>query len=277
MITVPTRYLIHRSAYRSLVAAERGARLGVGFMLKSGRGVDHPMQRIGAYSLVWCLRGSGTYVEEDGREHPLRPGSCFHRFTHRAHENRIDPGSHWAEAWVALPEEVETSLREIGILDPSRPVQHPGLDLGLIQELHELLDLVETIPESQMASLLARLIDVIGRLRSRDASSDDPHRPLVEEATRRLGADPRLDLADLAADLGLSYERFRKVFRSRVGVSPGEYRIRRRIDHARSLLQQREVPIKTIASRLGYPNPFAFSAQFKLVVGESPEAYRKRH
>ena len=170
-------------------------------MLKSGRGVDHPMQRIGAYSLVWCLRGSGTYVEEDGREHPLRPGSCFHRFTHRAHENRIDPGSHWAEAWVALPEEVETSLREIGILDPSRPVQHPGLDLGLIQELHELLDLVETIPESQMASLLARLIDVIGRLRSRDASSDDPHRPLVEEATRRSRRRPRSELRALPQGL----------------------------------------------------------------------------
>lgn len=275
-IAVPTRFLLNESVSRTLPGG-RDVRLGVGFVLKPGRSVDHPMHRPGIYSAVWCLRGRGTYVAGDGTETPLQPGSLFHRFTDRLHENRIVVGSHWAEAWIVIPAEVESALRSIGVLDPRRPVQQPGLDLGLIRELHRLLAVVRNAPESGLGGVLAQLVTILTQLCNREPDDFDPYRGALDHACRQLGEDPRLDLHVLARELGLSYERFRKIFRARLGVSPGEYRIRRRIDQARSLLLQHEVPIGLIADRLGYPNPFAFSAQFKQVVGESPERYRRRH
>lgn len=275
-ITVPTRYLITESTSRTLPGG-RDIRLGVGFVLKSGRVIDAPMHRPHSYSAVWCLRGQGTYIAEDGTEIPLVPGSLFHRFTDRQHSNRIVVGSHWAEAWIVIPVEVEHALRSIGVLDPRRPVQQPGLDLGLVRELHDLLAGIRQAPESGLGAVLAQLVGVLTHLCGRDQASTDPHRIAIDEACRRLGEDPRLDLHHLAHSLHLSYERFRKIFRQHLGISPGEYRIRRRIDRARSLLLQHEHSISSIAGVLGYPNPFAFSAQFKHIVGESPEHYRKRH
>lgn len=275
-ITIPTRLLVTDSVSRTLPGG-RDVRLGIGFVLKSGRVIDFPLHRPNHYSAVWCLRGRGSYHAEDGTTFPLQPGSLFHRFTDRSHENRIVSGSHWAEAWIVIPTEVETALRSIGVLDPRRPVQHPGLDVGLVQDLHRLMETVRRAPESGLGRVLAQTVAVLTDLCSRETKDHDPHRAMLDAACRQLADDPRLDLHTLARQLDLSYERFRKIFRASLGVSPGEYRIRRRIDRARSLLLQHEVPISAIAEQLGYPNPFAFSAQFKQVVGESPEHYRRRH
>lgn len=275
---VPARLLRSESVYRTL-APGREMRIGVGFVLKSGREHDHLWGPSPDYSAVWCLRGSGDYLDHDRRIHPIRTGSLLHRFHDRQHENRINPGSHWAEAWIMVPNQIADGLLAVNALDLRRPVQHPGIDLGLVEELSRLVGVIRAAPESELPRILAELIHLLLTLTTRDASRDgaDPRRQLVDHACRRLSEDHRLDLAMLAAEVGLSYERFRKVFREQMGVSPGEYRIRRRVDRARALLQQGRLPIKGIAEELGYPNPYAFSAQFKQAVGESPEAYRKRH
>ena len=100
----------------------------------------------------------------------------------------------------------------------------------------------------------------------------------VDEACRLLAeeADGRTTLDQVARRLGLSYESFRKDFRARMGLSPGDYRIRRRMDRARELLVASRESIKEIAYELGYPNASVFSLQFKREVGLSPEHYRRR-
>src|SRR5690606_2189614 len=86
------------------------------------------------------------------------------------------------------------------------------------------------------------------------------HVDAMTQARAWLGEDLHRDVsvAQIAARLSLSYERFRKVFREHVGVPPGEYRIRRRIDAARALLAQGGLTNKEVAYRLGYVDPFTF-------------------
>jgi AraC-like DNA-binding protein len=74
---------------------------------------------------------------------------------------------------------------------------------------------------------------------------------------------------------GISYERFRKIFREQTGLSPNDYRIRRRMDLARAMLVQQRSSIKQIAYTLGYPDPFSFSRQFKQVVGVPPKHFTR--
>lgn len=278
-IHVPSGLLLQPvTTYRS-VGPGRDGRVGVGFLPKPGRIIDAAREQSATYSAVWCLRGSGSYLDADGNSWPLRPGSLFHRFTDRVHSTRFDPGCQWAECFIELAGSLALGLVAAGVLDPRRPVQQPGLDLGLVTELRELVDTVRDIPERQLPVITARLVGILASLCIRDQveAADDPRRDVVDRACSRLTNDPRLDLARLARESGLSYERFRKLFREHVGVSPGEYRIRRRIDRARTLLQTPGIAVKAVAEELGYPNPYAFSAQFKLVVGESPEGFRRRH
>lgn len=275
--TVSTGLLRNASAYRS-AGRGRESHLGVGFITKPRSILDFVGQPQ-LYSAVWCLRGSGSYQDHAGASWPLRAGSLFHRFTDRPHRTTFDPGCNWAECFISLSAELANGLAVDGILDLERPVQHPGIDLGLVTELSELVGTVTSATQRELPLLTVRLVGILASLCSRDRGTDedDPHRDLIEHACRRLTDDPRLDLARLARESGLSYERFRKLFRERVGISPGEYRIRRRIDRARTLLQTPDRAVKAVAEELGYPNPYAFSAQFKIVVGESPETYRQRH
>jgi AraC family transcriptional regulator, arabinose operon regulatory protein len=85
----------------------------------------------------------------------------------------------------------------------------------------------------------------------------------------------RLDVPTIAERFGVSYERFRKIFRQRVGVSPAAYRIRHRIERAKALIAQERMSNKQVAYALGYRDPFTFSKQFKHVMGVSPEGFRR--
>ncbi len=70
----------------------------------------------------------------------------------------------------------------------------------------------------------------------------------------------------------MGYDRFRKTFREVVGLSPGEYRIRRRIQEASRLLRS-GTPVGEVAHRLGYADQFAFSKQFKSRTATAPGRY----
>jgi AraC-like DNA-binding protein len=266
------------SAYRSMGRA-RESLIGVGFQMKPGRTVDVQDAKSAHYSAVWCLRGRGVYRDEAGATWPLRPGSLFHRFTDRRHSTTLDPASNWGECWIALNAPLALALQQMGALDHRRAVQQPGVDLALVEDLSRLIGILREAEEAELPRLAAQLVTILAELTTRDGAREaaDPYRALVDRSCRRLADDQRLPLAAVAAEQRMSYERFRKVFRERMGVSPGEYRIRRRIDRARALLQARDLPIKAIAEVLGYANPYAFSAQFKQLVGESPEAFRRRH
>jgi AraC-like DNA-binding protein len=276
--SVPMRYLRSEMAYRSM-GASREISIGVGFLQKSGQNAEFFERKVTHYSAVWCLRGGGTYHDDAGQSWPIRPGTLFHRFCERKHSQRVDAGGQWAECFIALNEPLAAALIGMGVLDLRRPVQSPGIDLAVIEDLSRLVGALREAEERELPRMASQLVAALADLVTREDArlAADPHREAIDRACRRMVADPRLPLPELATELRMSYERFRKVFRERLGVSPGEYRIRRRIDRARALLQADDRPIKAVAEELGYPNPYAFSAQFKQLVGESPEAFRKRH
>jgi len=90
--------------------------------------------------------------------------------------------------------------------------------------------------------------------------------------------DARLDqpfsIHDLAVEMHLSENHFIRLFRERIGVTPGKYILRRRLRRASDLLLQTTLPIAEIAGRTGFENAFYFSNVFKKAYGLSPSAFR---
>jgi AraC-like DNA-binding protein len=256
--------------------ASRSGLLSCGIMAKRQAGRDRTGGRPDHYSAVWCLRGTGSFRDQRGAITVLVPGSLFHRFTDRDHANDLDPQGRWVEGYLAFGAPLERALVAMRVLDPSRPVQLPGLDLAHLRELLAIRDRLVEAPDRELPELLARIVALLVALVGRERrAAVEPHAALIDEACRRLAAEGRVDLPRLAAADGLSYERFRKLFRERIGLSPDAYRIHRRIERARALLESTDQPVQAIADQLGYANPFQFSAQFKRLVGMSPASYRK--
>lgn len=75
--------------------------------------------------------------------------------------------------------------------------------------------------------------------------------------------------------LGLNRDYFGQLFRRHEGCSVREYIAVLRIRKAMSLLQIQTLPIKEIASQVGFHDPFYFMNVFKKMVGLPPAAYRK--
>jgi transcriptional regulator GlxA family with amidase domain len=84
-------------------------------------------------------------------------------------------------------------------------------------------------------------------------------------------------VAQLAAAGGVSRTAFARQFRTLVGEPPLTYLTRWRMTIAARLLRETDLPIESVAARVGYGSPFAFGKAFKRSMGNAPGAYRRAH
>ncbi len=87
----------------------------------------------------------------------------------------------------------------------------------------------------------------------------------------------KLEIPQLAKMQNLSNSRYVSLFREKIGKSPNKYIIDLRVSLAKDLLSNTDKPIKEIAEKVGYIDPYFFSAIFKKHVGVSPKTYRKNN
>lgn len=98
----------------------------------------------------------------------------------------------------------------------------------------------------------------------------------ISKALERLQSEGHWDItiSDLAQIAHLSEARFKVRFKTEVGVPPGEYLIRRRIEKAKSWLRRTPQPIMRIAEDLRFPTAQYFATVFKRYTGMRPQEYR---
>ena len=87
--------------------------------------------------------------------------------------------------------------------------------------------------------------------------------------------DEIVDLQELAGNLYISPDYLRHIFKQRIGESPLNYLIRRRLDSACELLNITDLPVGEIAHRVGLDNAYYFSRIFHKRIGQSPSEYRQ--
>jgi AraC-like DNA-binding protein/quercetin dioxygenase-like cupin family protein len=277
MLTL-ARHIRHQMLYRGSGAGVRGC----GFGLKPTDRNAYRDRVMSDYVLVYVLRGSGTFTDWHGRAHAVAAGDAIQMPAGKRHSVVQTPDGQWAEAYLVLDGPLSRRLAELGVIDEARPLLRPGVDATLVEPFDALVSDYATAADSAMPLALARATHLVAHAHALDrraALPADPYAAAVERACDLLGRDVhrRADVAALLAPAaaGLSYERFRKIFRARTGHSPHDYRIRRRVDRAKALIHQERLSNKQVAYALGYPDPFTFSKQFKQVVGVSPEQFRR--
>jgi len=79
----------------------------------------------------------------------------------------------------------------------------------------------------------------------------------------------------VAAEVGLSYDAFRRRFTAQVGQSPSAFRTSRRLQTAATLLRVTDLTHREIARALGFADEFHLSRRFRAQFGVSPRDYRR--
>ncbi len=85
-----------------------------------------------------------------------------------------------------------------------------------------------------------------------------------------------LSLADLAREAGMSTFHFAREFKRTTGSTPHQYLIKFRIDRAKSLLSESEMPLVEVSSRSGFSHQSHFTRLFRKLTGTTPQSYRLR-
>jgi AraC family transcriptional regulator len=84
-----------------------------------------------------------------------------------------------------------------------------------------------------------------------------------------------ISLASLAKEAGYSRGHFLKMFRTSMGVTPHTYLLKRRTEHARSLLKRPEISIIDVAADCGFSSQAHLTQVFRKHVGVTPGDYRR--
>lgn len=101
---------------------------------------------------------------------------------------------------------------------------------------------------------------------------------------RLLRAKDRMDAASheawpvhrLAAVSGVSEAHFARAFKAAFGAPPHRYLLTRRIERAKALLRDTDLPIIEIAMQVGWDSLGSFGRVFRDITGESPTDLRRR-
>jgi len=87
--------------------------------------------------------------------------------------------------------------------------------------------------------------------------------------------DRDVPLAELAAVVETSPYHFARLFKQATEQTPHQYVLARRVESARALLAETDLPLAEVAFRLGFTDQSHFTATFKKLTGATPLAYRE--
>jgi transcriptional regulator GlxA family with amidase domain len=106
------------------------------------------------------------------------------------------------------------------------------------------------------------------------ASERSGVRDVQEYVLAHLKAD--LSVPVLASRAGMSERSFARIFRAETGTTPAEFVEQARIDAARRLAEESDLPAKRLAARVGYANVDGFRRAFSRRLGVGLLEYRRR-
>ncbi|PCJ62635.1 MAG: hypothetical protein COA79_03720 [Planctomycetota bacterium] len=276
--SLPPRFSINDSVNRTLSHQKDDQDFGVGFITKFNITKDFTNFKTHDFACVYVLRGLGQYIDDKKKTYALSAGSVFFRMPGKKHTTIIDPRSQWTECFLRLTKIQYNQLSQLNAIQISCPVLQPGLDISFADKWLIFLERLKIAADHQLPNIWSELVSLLTSILINVQEPIDitPHRKNIELSCKILSSnlENRISLERVAKDVHLSYTYFRRLFKSQMGLSPGEYRIHRRLDRAKAFLLSKNSSIKEISYLLGYPDPFTFSEQFKKFVGCAPKDFK---
>lgn len=228
------------------------------------------------YAVLYVVRGGGVFVSAQGHSYSFQQGAVLQRFPNQVHSILWEDDS--AYYFIGVPANVWQLMSTTLMPGRNQCVFGFEVQANLVDRFERLIVELANQKQSRLMVTLTAMQQLIVDLlvRCQSYHEQTPLIGLLEEACRLLGerVATRFSMPALADELEVNYSTFRKAFTDYLGISPGEYVIRLRIERSQRLLQQGK-SVSEIAEQLGYLDVFTFSAQFKKFTGHSPRRYRQ--
>lgn len=235
--------------------------------------------RLWALNLV--VSGTAWLRDTNGRSWRLEPGCAYQHRPDTDLRLEWDDGGQVTEWFLLGDKRLHERLSALGMIrkEPVWRFERTVVATGLFEDFYGRLGrLVPSAVPAHGRRVLLETVRFLEALQEATEShlGEGRWRAVVGAVRRELEERPesREPLSLLAARHSVSYSSLRQAFRAEVGVALGDYRIAQRIHHARVWLTHESV--QATATKLGYADPFTFSAQFKQATGMSPREFQNQ-
>lgn len=251
-------------------------------ILQNAEGISPSrMRTLEGFAFVLMVSGKGYYQDALGAQEVLGPGDVVVVFPELAHAYGPVSGESWTQLYFVVNGPQFDLWRSHGLLEETHPVLRLGSAEYWRQRLGDVVKGESPSAAGGPLRAMGRFVQVITEMLAADG-----------EGRTRAGRDAWLEKSlhllgdhsgggwplpqEVATQIGLNYENFRKRFAKAMGESPGRYQKRRRLEWASAAIYQGEQSLKQIADALDFCDVFHFSKAFKQEMGMSPSDYRRR-
>ncbi|MGN0999794.1 MAG: helix-turn-helix domain-containing protein [Faecousia sp.] len=235
------------------------------------RGWEIPTRCISNYELVFVLKGQGDIVIEN-RHFTVQPGDlvCFRPGVRHSLCVTQEPYMEFYGVHFTLPEGVkQLPLPDLARMEPA--VQLEALFKTLLEVYQKKAYLYQWRQNVLLQQILCEIFSVLHQ------ENMPVEHARIKKVLELIHEDPArpFTLEDLTALSGVKKTLFLQSFRHVTGTSPKQYVIGLRLEYARSLLLETQMPVSQIAEQCGFSDPLYFSRRFKAQFSMSPQQYRK--
>ena len=226
--------------------------------------------------ITYALTNGLTCATDDLAE-AVDKNECYLSFRNDCHELSSRRGCRFQTLAINFKDgPYQTIFKEICLkFQNSKKVILPDLASELTAVISEFLFLSAAFSLSKLDSLITSILIKLIRL---DTQNTDFNKVTAEE--KLLAMVNYMDLhyleidslEELAPQFGYTYGHICKIFKKQVGISPKEYLLSKKMDHAAKLLTAGK-SVGQVAEVLGYSNPYNFSRAFKKQYGVAPREW----
>lgn len=239
--------------------------------------------------IIFIVHGQVKYLIED-TEYEIKKGELIVINSNVLHDETIVRNSGFKSYCLAL-KGVNLSANQPDKLLPEgvSPVIQTNESFFEIKELFEML-LSHVQEGTQSSNLIAKgvchtIVTLIfyglieNNQRQQCEQKNKKKKDIITKMKQFVDMNftENLTLSEIAESVHSNQYYIAHLFKDELGISPGQYIIRRRIGEAQTLLLTTDKSISYIASSVGYDSVQQFNTLFKRKVGLSPSAYRKEY
>ncbi len=235
-------------------------------------------RRLDSYQVVFIGRGRGELETEHGGSVRIESGDVFMLHPGEWHRYRPDPATGWTERWCGF---TGTYAKQIAgaFFSAREPVLEGANPTQIRSRLRTIAALFKQGRPAVVPALVVQTIGLLADLSPRGVSRRSPYADAIDKACDELLSlsAENVDLEALACRHGMSYPIFRREFKAQKGVTPHAYIVECRINQAKALLRNSDMPARKIAAETGFSSLAYFSAAFRKHEGASPRAWRLKN
>lgn len=230
------------------------------------------------HQILYSAKGKGE-LRYDNVTVGLSEGDCFFLPMSYPHEYYAVEGN-WDVRWVAFDGYAcPHILSQFGLFKPCIVRE---ADAATLQSIYKKMFLAQKTDKVygnySCSGLIYEYVVEFYRLmleKSRTGGNDRSNllMPVLNYIEEHFASD--FPMTVLAEQAGITPQHLCRIFKETMNMRPTEYLAKRRLEEAKKLLSNSDIPVADIGVRVGFPDPGYFSTVFRRYEGISPVGYRK--